>query len=429
MPSETATEHDRAEGERTRIEETARERVARENGRRETGTHEREPAFGPGRTDPERTAAEERPTLSVVMPTLDEQDGIAECIRRIEHAFRELEVDGEIIVSDSSTDRTPEIAREMGAVVVTPDEPGYGYAYRYAFRHARGEYVAIGDADTTYDFEELPKMFELVAEGDADMAMGSRLAGEIKPGAMPPLHQHVGNPLLTKFLNVFYGVGVSDAHSGFRVISREALDSLSLTSDGMEFASEMIMAAGAEELRIAEVPITYYEREGEATLNSFEDGWRHVRFMLLNTPGHLFSLPGIALSTLGTAVMVAAFLRIGVGGFVPGIHSMIAGSLLLIVGYQVAGLGLFTGIAGNPITSPNDPLTEWVVERATLERGATLGGSVFTVGGVYALYLTIQWLESGSLPLLLSDVLAFTAIVLGLQTVFFSFFMSAIAER
>ena len=363
------------------------------------------------------------------MPTLNEEDGIAECIRRIETAFWELDVDGEIIVSDSSTDRTPEIAREMGAVVVTPDEPGYGYAYRYAFRHARGEYIAIGDADTTYDFEELPKLFELVTEGEADIAMGSRLAGKIKPGAMPPLHQHVGNPLLTKFLNVFYGVGVSDAHSGFRVISREALDSLSLTSDGMEFASEMIMAAGAEELRIAEVPITYYEREGEATLDSFEDGWRHVRFMLLNTPGHLFSFPGIALGTLGTAVMVAAFLRIGVGGFVPGIHSMIAGSLLLIVGYQVAGLGLFAGITGNPITSPNDPLTEWVVERATLERGATLGGSVFTVGGVYALYLTVQWLESGSLPLLLSDVLAFTAIVLGLQTVFFSLFMSAIAER
>ena len=413
--------------ERSQFEEASEERAARENGA--LGSEAREPALDPERADPDRTAVEERPTLSVVMPTLNEEDGIAECVRRIETAFWELDVDGEIIVSDSSTDRTPEIAREMGAVVVTPDKPGYGYAYRYAFRHARGEYIAIGDADTTYDFEELPKLFELVTEGEADIAMGSRLAGEIKPGAMPPLHQHVGNPLLTKFLNVFYGVGVSDAHSGFRVISREALDSLSLTSDGMEFASEMIMAAGAEELRIAEVPITYYEREGEATLDSFEDGWRHVRFMLLNTPGHLFSLPGIALSTLGTAVMVAAFLGIGVGGFVPGIHSMIAGSLLLIVGYQVAGLGLFAGITGNPITSPNDPLTEWVVERATLERGATLGGSVFTVGGVYALYLTIQWLESGSLPLLLSDVLAFTAIVLGLQTVFFSLFMSAIAER
>ena len=404
------------------VEEEPHEHAVHGNGARAI-------AIDPERVDPGRVAIDERPTLSVVMPTLNEEEGICECIRRIENALRELDVDGEIIVSDSSTDRTPELAREMGAVVVTPDEPGYGYAYRYAFAHARGEYVAIGDADTTYDFEELPKLFELVAEGDADMAMGSRLEGEIEPGAMPPLHRYVGNPLLTTFLNVFYGAGVSDAHSGFRVISREALDALELTSDGMEFASEMIMAAGAEDLTIAEVPITYHEREGEATLDSFRDGWRHVRFMLLNAPGYLFSLPGIALGVFGTVVMTAAFFEVGIGGFVPGIHSMITGSLLLIVGYQVAGLGLFAGIAGNPITAPSDPLTEWVVECATLERGATFGVSVFGVGGAYAVYLLVQWLESGSLPLLMSDVLAFTAIVLGLQTVFFSFFMSTIAER
>jgi hypothetical protein len=195
----------------------------------------------------------------------------------------------------------------------------------------------------------------------------------------------------------------------------------------MEFASEMIMAAGAADLEIAEVPITYHEREGEATLNSFEDGWRHVRFMLLNAPKHLFSLPGIALGALGTLIMAAAFLGVGVGGFVPGVHSMIAGSLLLLVGYQVAGLGLFAGIAGNPISAPSDPFTEWVVKRATLERGATLGVSVFALGGVYAAYLLAEWLASGSLPLLMGDVFAFTAIVLGLQTIFFSFFMSAIA--
>jgi hypothetical protein len=177
------------------------------------------------------------------------------------------------------------------------------------------------------------------------------------------------------------------------------------------------------------VPITYHEREGEATLDSFQDGWRHVRFMLLNAPGYLFSLPGIALGTLGAIVMGAAFFGIGVGGFVPGIHSMIAGGLLTIVGYQVAGLGLFAGIAGNPISAPSDPLTEWVLERATLERGATLGVSMFALGGIYGAYLLTEWIASGSLPLLTGDVLAVTAIVLGLQTIFFSFFMSAIADR
>jgi len=414
------------------VAEEANGRAVHRNGARQSAIDSERAVsefVDPERPDHERPTGKGHPMLSVVMPTLNEQEGIAECIRRIETAFAQLRIDGEIIVSDSSTDRTPEIAREMGARVVTPDKPGYGYAYRYAFEHTRGEYIAIGDADTTYDFEELPKLFELVAEGEADMAMGSRLGGEIEPGAMPPLHQHVGNPLLTKFLNVFYDAGVSDAHSGFRIISREALRSLELTSDGMEFASEMIMVAGAEDLTIAEVPITYHEREGEATLDSFQDGWRHVRFMLLNAPGYLFSLPGAALGVLGTVVMSAAFFGVGVGGFVPGIHSMIAGSLLLIVGYQVAGLGLFTGIAGNPIASPSDPLTEWIVECATLERGATLGISIFAIGGLYGSYLFVEWLGSGSLPLLMNDVLAFTAIVLGLQTVFFSFFMSAIVER
>jgi glycosyltransferase involved in cell wall biosynthesis len=212
------------------------------------------------------------PTISVVMPTLNEEAGIAECITRIKNGLEEIGVRGEIIVADSSDDRTPEIAAAMGAVVVHPDEPGYGYAYRYAFEHARGEYVVIGDADTTYDFEELPKLFERVANGDADMSMGSRLGGEIKDGAMPALHRYVGNPLLTAFLNLFYDAGVSDAHSGFRVIRRDVLQELDLETDGMEFASEMIMEAGAQGLEIAEEPITYHEREGKATLDSFQDG-------------------------------------------------------------------------------------------------------------------------------------------------------------
>ena len=141
-----------------------------------------------------------RPVVSVVMPTLNEERGIGECIERTKRALAELGLPGEIIVSDSSTDRTPEIAAEHGAIVVRPDEAGYGYAYQYAFERARGEYIAIGDADTTYDFEELPKLFELVSEGEADMAMRSRLEGEIKDGSMPTLHQYIGNPLLTRFL-------------------------------------------------------------------------------------------------------------------------------------------------------------------------------------------------------------------------------------
>jgi len=379
--------------------------------------------------------SEQTPTLSIVMPTLDEEDGIRECIRRIRTAVADLGVSAEILVSDSSTDRTPEIAREMGAIVVEPDEPGYGYAYRYAFERARGEFVAMGDADTTYDFAELPGLLRHLITTDADVVLGSRLDGEIRPGAMPALHEYVGNPLLTKFLNVFYGAGVSDAHSGFRVFTRDALETLDLETDGMEFASEMIMDASAKGLTIEEVPITYHEREGDATLDSFRDGWRHVKFMLTNAPGYLFSLPGMALTTVGAVVMALAFFSVelavlGAETVRLGVRSMVAGSLLTIVGAQIVSLGVFSTLASDPIRRPEDPVTNWLVDHLTLKTGGIAGLGLFATGGTYATYLLFQWMTAGygSLPTLTHDVLTFTLIVLGVQLVFSSFFVSMIGD-
>lgn len=370
------------------------------------------------------------PTLTVIMPTLDEEDGIGECIEMVKRGISKIGVTTEIIISDSSTDRTPEIAREMGAIVVEPDKPGYGYAYRYAFNNARGDYIAIGDADTTYDFEDIPRLLNEIIDGNADIVMGSRLDGEIKPGAMPPLHQHIGNPLLTKFLNTFYGAGVSDAHSGFRIIDRQALAELNLNTTGMEFASEMIMEAGAQDMQIEEVPITYHEREGDATLDSFQDGWRHVKFMLTNAPGYLFSIPATILTGIGFLVMTLAFFNITIGGVNVGIHSMLAGSLLTIAGYQVGSLGVFATVAGEPIQGSNQPIMGWLLQRLQLEHAATLGVTLFAGGAIYAAYLLGRWISSGyvELPLFMEDIVAFTAIILGIQTVFSSFFMSTIAE-
>ncbi|MFH5801174.1 glycosyltransferase family 2 protein [Haladaptatus sp. CMAA 1911] len=374
--------------------------------------------------------SEETPTLSVIMPTLNEEGGIAECIEMVKRGINEIGVTTEIIISDSSTDRTPEIAREMGAIVIEPDQPGYGYAYRYAFERARGDYVAIGDADTTYDFEDLPRLLNELNESDADMVMGSRLEGEIKPGSMPKLHQYIGNPLLTKFLNVFYGAGVSDAHSGFRVIEREAYEELELKTTGMEYASEMIMEAGARDMTIKEVPIIYHEREGDATLDSFSDGWRHVKFMLVNAPGYLFSVPAMLLTGIGLLVMLLAYTGITINGVHVGLHSMIAGSLLAITGYQVGSLGVFATVAGNPIKQSRQPIMGWILKQLRLEHAATLGVLLFAGGAAYATFLVVQWVSSGfvELPLLMDDILALTAIVLGVQTVFSAFFMSTIAE-
>lgn len=372
-----------------------------------------------------------QPTLSVVMPTLNEEEGIGTCMEWIRAAVEALQVPTEIIVSDSSTDRTPEIAREYGAIVVEPDEPGYGYAYRYAFARTRGEYIAMGDADTTYDFEQIPRLLEHLQDTGADIVMGSRLAGEIESGAMPALHQYVGNPLLTRFLNAFYRAGVSDAHSGFRVFTRDALETMDLATDGMEFASEMIMDAGARDLRIEELPIVYHEREGEETLDSFRDGWRHIRFMLVNAPGYLFSVPGIMLGMFGAMVMAMVVTGVPGSDVTLGPNSMIAGALFVIVGYQVAGFGVFATIAGDPIRKPSDPVTNWIVERLTLERGA-MAGIVLAGSGVgYALWMVSTWVSSGfsAVPFTMSSLIAFTVIVLGVQTVFSSFFMSTMATK
>ncbi|WP_254538268.1 glycosyltransferase family 2 protein [Halomarina litorea] len=370
------------------------------------------------------------PLVSVVLPTLNEERGIRECIASVQSALRELDVTGEIIVSDSSTDDTPAIARAMGARVVEPDGAGYGYAYRYAFEHARGEYIVMGDADTTYDFRELPALFALVADGDADIAMGSRLKGEIQPGAMPALHRYVGNPMLTRFLNTFYDADVSDAHSGFRVFTRDALDRLDLTSNGMEFASEMVMDASTKGLTIAETPITYSRREGDATLDSFHDGWRHVKFMLKNSPGYLFLAPAVGFALLGVLTIVVSLTGQRFAGLNFGTHTLVAGGFLCVIGFQVGSLGLFSAVATDPIRRAESPIVDGILERFSLEHGAAFGLALTGLGVAYIVMMFSRWVASGytALPFIGWDIIAFTALIIGVQTVFHSFFLSMLGD-
>lgn len=375
--------------------------------------------------------SDEVPAISIVLPTMNEEDGIEECITCVKKALRLVGLRGEIIVSDVSEDRTPTIARDLGARVVEPDAQGYGYAYRYAFRFARGDLLVMGDADTTYDFEELPRFLQCMERTGADIVIGSRLMGDIKRGAMPALHQYLGNPLLTTFLNMFYDAGVSDAHSGFRLFTREALDTLDLQTPGMEFASEMIMDASGKGLAIAEVPITYHERAGEATLNSFRDGWRHIKFMLVNAPGQLFTGPGIGLVMGGLVLMLLSLLNRPLSGVYFGTHTVIAGSLLTIVGYQIGSLAVFSAVAASPIRQPQDSVTGWLKENFRLEHGATLGVGLCAIGIVSIGYLAVQWVASGYTrpPFVVANMLGFTALVLGFQTIFYSLFLSVLGQQ
>ena len=366
--------------------------------------------------------------VSVVLPSKNERETIGCCINKIREAFKESHMDGEIVVADNSEDDTPTIARGMGAEVITPDGKGYGYAYRYAFKYLKEKhggypkYIVMGDADDTYDFLEMPKLLEPLQRDEADLVIGSRLKGRIEPGAMPWLHRWIGNPLLTWFLNLFYKAGVSDAHSGFRAIKGEALEKLELKADGMEFASEMIVEAVKRGLRIKEVPISYYRRRNpDSKLSSLSDGWRHLKFMLIHAPDYLFIYPALIITLAGLILMALAFLNARLLWYTPGTHSMIAGSLLTILGYQV----LFFGAFARMLERGGLP------KSLTLEKGATVGALIFTAGLVWAAKLLLDWIGSGlqSLPPVGQDVACFTLMVIGLQTFFSSFMLSIIAEH
>jgi glycosyltransferase involved in cell wall biosynthesis len=360
----------------------------------------------------------EAPDVTFIFPAKDEEKTIGEVIEKAQRAARTLALTYEIIVADNSSDATPEIARRKGATVVTPDRLGYGYAYRYALQRARGKYVVMADADGTYDLEEAPKLLEPLAKGEADIVLGTRLKGKIMPGAMPWLHRYIGNPLLTFILNRFYGTKVSDAHTGFRAATREALEKLNLASDGMEFASELLIKAAYAGLRIKEVPITYYpRREGtQSKLRSLRDGWRHLKLLMLLAPKSIYYAPGAAMLLAGAALMLAAALRANLG-YSPGIHSAILGSMLAILGANLAGLGLIADLhLAKIIGRPTSRITR-LLAKVSVEQALALAAALVAAGGAYTLYLFAKWVESGYryLPLRGENALALALVVLGVQ--------------
>ncbi|MEM4004326.1 MAG: glycosyltransferase [Desulfurococcaceae archaeon] len=374
--------------------------------------------------------------VSVIIPTRNEREGIAECVEKARKAFEEMGLVGEVIVSDNSSDDTPEIARRMGAIVVHPDRLGYGYAYIYALRHAKGRYIVMADGDGTYDLGEMPKLLEPLLKGEADVVLGTRLKGKIMPGAMPWLHRHIGNPLLTYVLNRFHGTRVSDAHTGFRAFTREALEKIKPTAAGMEFASELIIKAAYAGLRIKEVPITYYPRRGgQSKLRSFRDGWRHLKLILTFAPKFLYYIPGAAMMLAGVAFMLAALLRIHLG-YSPGIHSSILGSMLTILGFNLATLGLITDTyLASLLGRPTSSITNAILRRVSIEKAALLGALLSLTGLAYLLRIFTAWAESGYryIPVRGENVVASTLLILGFQTILQTFtlhlFLTTVSEQ
>jgi glycosyltransferase involved in cell wall biosynthesis len=368
--------------------------------------------------------------VSVVIPCLNEEEHIEECVARAQAALEKADIPGEVIVVDNaSEDRSAERAAGAGARVVPEPRRGYGSAYLAGFGAAAGDYIVMADADLTYDFGEIPRFVKLLDDG-AELVMGDRM-DNIKPGAMPWLHRYVGNPILTGVLNMFFQTGVKDAHCGMRALRRDVLSRLDLRTTGMEFASEMVIRAAKVDLDIRQVPIEYHPRAGESKLSSFRDGWRHLRFLLIHSPTHLFVIPGALMAVLGAIVALTVALKLDVLGRQWDIHTMVGGALLMIVGTQVLALGLCAHAYGTYFMAERDPWFDRMRARFKLEHGLLLGGAITFAGVVFGAVLVGIWANRGfgSLSEQRLAVLAATFVIVGIQIFFSSFLLSILGLR
>ncbi len=373
---------------------------------------------------------EAEPLVTVVIPCLNEAMNIAQCVRQAWDALEANDIPGEVVVADNgSTDGSARLAARVGARVVHEPRRGYGSAYRAGFAAASGRYIIMADADLTYDFSEIPRFVERL-EGGAELVMGDRM-DNIHPGAMPWLHRYVGNPVLTGLLNALFRTGVNDAHCGMRAVRRDVLPRLALRTTGMEFASEMVIRASQESLQIDQFPIEYRPRGGQSKLSSFRDGWRHLRFLLVHSPRHLFLLPGALMALIGALIAVVVLSQVHVLGRPWQLHTLIAASLLTVVGTQVIALGLCAHAYGTYFMADRDPWFDRMRRRYRLEHGLLLGGGIAVVGLVIGGVIVATWAERGFGALAEERwaIVAATLVIVGIQIFFSSFLLSILGLR
>ncbi len=368
--------------------------------------------------------------VSVVIPCLNEAANIEQCVTRARAVLGEHDLRGEVVVADNgSEDGSPALAEAAGARVIHEPRRGYGSAYLAGFAAAQGEYIVMLDADLTYDFEDIPGFIDRL-DGGAELVMGDRM-DNIHPGAMPWLHRYVGNPVLTGVLNLFFRTGIKDAHCGMRAVRRDVLPRLDLRTTGMEFASEMVIRAAKEDLAIEELPIEYHPRGGESKLSSFRDGWRHLRFLLVHSPTHLFIIPGGLMALIGALISLTVVGQIDVFGRQWQLHTLVGGVLLAIVGVQIVGLGLCAHAYGTYFMGERDPWFDRMRARFRLEHGLMLGSGVLFAGVAVGVVIFVTWAQRGfgELAELRLAVLAAALAIIGVQIIFSSFLISILGLR
>jgi glycosyltransferase involved in cell wall biosynthesis len=258
---------------------------------------------------PQSASKESSPEVSFVLPCLNEAESLGAVLAEIRHAYADRDCSYEIVVADNgSVDGSQQIAIDAGARVIAVPERGYGAALLGGIAAARGEYVVMGDADGSYQFADAWPMIEEL-RGGCDLVMGNRFEGGIADGAMPWLHRYVGNPVLSLLGRVLFSAPVRDFHCGLRAFNRTSIDNLGLRSQGMEFASEMVVGASRSGLRIAEVPVRLEPdlRSRPPHLKTWRDGWRHLRFLFAMSPSWAFLVPAVV---AGLAAVVVGLISV-----------------------------------------------------------------------------------------------------------------------
>lgn len=373
------------------------------------------------------------PLVSVVIPCLDEERTIADCVASANTAIARLNASGEVIVVDNgSADHSAEVAAAAGARVVRHEAKGYGSALKRGFVEAKGRYIIMGDGDRTYDFNALPE-FVRTLENGADLVMGSRLRGTIESGAMPWLHRWVGTPFLTSVLNVLYKTRISDANCGLRGFSAAAIRALNLKCNGMEFASEMVVKAAQKRLVVEETPIRYSAGlPGRVpNLHTFRDGWRHLRFMLMLAPKHVFLLPGLIMFCLGLGFSML-FLLGNVSMFhIPlGLSAAMFANAVLFMGIEIALFGVYAIVYGTSQGfAEEDSISRAIKKYFKLEWGLGVGGSILMSSMLLGTFTIHKLLEISkpfaqvNVPVTKLSAICIFLFLFGLQIVFSSFYL------
>ena len=336
--------------------------------------------------------------LSIVIPCLNEADTLAECVEKAQRTINENHIAAEVIVADNgSTDGSQAIATRLGARIVHVPERGYGSALMGGIAAARGRFILMGDADGSYDFEEIPRFLAKLREG-YDLVQGCRLpsgGGKVMPGAMPFLHRWIGNPIFSRMAQRWFHSQIQDIHCGMRGFTKSHYDHLDQRCTGMEFATEMIIKSSLIKGKTADVPITLYPDGRKAHgphLKTFRDGWRHLRFYLLCTPRRLFLVPGVILIVLGVIAYVLGLPNVHVRGVGFDTNTLLFGTLAFLCGYQAIFFAIFAkALAIKQQLLPADARIQRFLTTFNLEVGLAIGAGALLVGLIMLGVAINQW--------------------------------------